>query len=212
MDEFYLEINVILFLEWIIGQGQKYNLQINYESEKKDILLIKNSNIRGKIIYYGNGIFEEELTNVHTNENIFYLHFQFVHFKHAITLFKEMANCAIEAVNKPQVRVLLCCSGGLTTTLFASKMSELAILENLPYEISATGYPKLFELADQYDVIMFAPQISYLLTEAKERLENKKVLMIPTQIFATNDFSKALKLIYDLFKEKDEISISDYLK
>lgn len=59
-----------------------------------------------------------------------FIFFQLTHFNHAVELFKEMINCALEATNRPQIRVLLCCSGGLTTTLFASKMQELAKLEN----------------------------------------------------------------------------------
>ena len=29
MDEFYLEINSIFYLKWIVIQGKKYNLKIN---------------------------------------------------------------------------------------------------------------------------------------------------------------------------------------
>lgn len=202
MDEFYQEVNAIFYLKWVIIQGKKYNLQIEFEDERQDIVIIKNNYVKGKIIYYGNGIFEEELTDLQTNKKIFYLHFQLTHFNHAIELFKEMANCAIKVTNKSQINVLLCCSGGLTTTLFASKMSELALLENFPYKISATGYTKLYEIADEYDVIILAPQVGYLLPQAKRRLNNKKVFTMPTRIFATNDFSGAFKLINDLIEKK----------
>lgn len=205
MDEFYQEINAIFYLKWVIIQGEKYNLQIEFEDEKQNTVIIKNDYVEGKIIYYGNGIFEEELTNRQTNEKIFYLHFQLTHFNHAIELFKEMVNCAIKANNKPQIRVLLCCSGGLTTTLFASKMSELAMLENLPYQISATGYTRLYEIASEYDVIILAPQVGYLLPQVKHRLDNKIIFTIPTRIFATSDFSGALKLIHVLFESMDNM-------
>lgn len=198
MDEFYQEINAMIYLRWIIGQGKKYNLKIDFENENQNTVIIKNNNVIGRIIYYGNGIFEEELTDCRTGEKIFYLHFQLEHFNHAIEMFNEMINCAIEVINKPRVRILLCCSGGLTTSLFASRMAELAVLEKLPYEISAIGYAGLFDIAKEYDIILLAPQVSYLLSQVKQRLLGKKVLMIPIRIFATNDFSGALKLIKDI--------------
>lgn len=205
MDEFYQEINAIFYLKWIIIQGEKYNLQIEFKDEREDTVIIKNNYVEGKIIYYGNGIFEEELVDCQTDKKIFYLHFRLTHFNHAIEFFKEMVNCAIKPNNSYQISVLLCCSGGLTTTLFASKMSELALLENFPYKISATGYTKLYEIADKYDVIILAPQIGYLLPEVKHRLDNKKIFTIPTRIFATNDFSGAFKLINVLLEKKDDI-------
>ena len=117
---------------------------------------------------------------------------------------KGIFDCALEATNRPQIRVLLCCSGGLTTTLFASKMQELAKLENLSYEIFATGYSRLFEIANDYDIILIAPQVAYMLPQAKRRLPDKEVVTIPTRIFATNDYSGALKIIYDWYQNKEE--------
>ena len=192
MDEFYQEINAIFYLKWIMIQGEKYNLQIKYADEKQNVVIIKNEAVEGKIIYYSDGIFEQELIDCQNHKKIFYLHFRLTHLNHAVELFKD----------RPQLRILLCCSGGLTTSLFASKMLELAEFENLPYEISAVGYARLFEIADDYDVIMLAPQVSYLLPQVKCRLENKEILTIPVRIFATNNFSGALKLISDIFENK----------
>ena len=202
MDEFYHEINAIFYLKWIMLQGKKYNLQTKYADRKQTVVIVKNNAVEGKIIYYGNGIFEQELIDCQNHKKIFYLHFRLTHMNHAVELFKEMAKCAVDAVNRPQFRILLCCSGGLTTSLFASKMLELAEFENLPYEISAVGYARLFEIANEYDVIMLAPQVSYLLPQVKCRLENKEILTIPVRIFATNNFSGALKLISDIFENK----------
>lgn len=138
MDEFLQGINASIYLKWILMQNNHYSLNIKVDDNDNNTIIISNEIVIGKIIYYGKGIFEEELNDRQTKEKIFYLHFQLTHFNHAVELFKEMINCALEATNRPQIRVLLCCSGGLTTTLFASKMQELAKLENLSYEIFAT--------------------------------------------------------------------------
>ena len=88
--------------------------------------------------------------------------------------------------------------------VIASKMQELAKLENLSYEIFATGYSRLFEIANDYDIILIAPQVAYMLPQAKRRLPDKEVVTIPTRIFATNDYSGALKIIYDWYQNKEE--------
>lgn len=204
MDEFLQGINASIYLKWILMQNNHYSLNIKVDDNDNNTIIISNEIVIGKIIYYDKGIFEEELNDRQTKEKIFYLHFQLTHFNHAVELFKEMINCALEATNRPQIRVLLCCSGGLTTTLFASKMQELAKLENLSYEIFATGYSRLFEIANDYDIILIAPQVAYMLPQAKRRLPDKEVVTIPTRIFATNDYSGALKIIYDWYQNKEE--------
>ena len=52
-------------------------------------------------------------TYLHTDE--FYLHFQMKNMKHALELFNEMLEIIQTLVNRPQVKILLSCSGGLTT-------------------------------------------------------------------------------------------------
>ena len=54
------------------------------------------------------------------------------------------------------------------------------------------------------DIILIAPQVAYMLPQAKRRLPDKEVVTIPTRIFATNDYSGALKIIYDWYQNKEE--------
>ena len=206
MDEFLQEINATVYIKWILLQNGKDGLVIKADLHDNNTIIIENDVVTGKIIFYGNAIFEEELTDRQTNDKIFYLHFQLTYLNHAVELFKEMINCAKEVTNRPSVQVLLCCSGGLTTTLFAYRMQELAKLENLPYEIEATGYSRLFEIANEYDIILLAPQVGYMLPQAKRRLPCKEVLVIPARVFATNDFSGALKLVSNWYQNKEEMS------
>lgn len=204
MDNFLQDINVVIYFKWILMQDSFYDLSIKLDENDTNTIIISSEMVVGKIIFYGKGIIEEELNDRQTGERIFYLHFQLTHFNHAVELFKEMLYCALEAINKPLVRVLLCCSGGLTTTLFASKMQALAELEGLPYEISATGYSRLFEIGNDYDIILIAPQVAYMLPQAKRRLPKREVLTIPTKVFATNNYSEALKLVYNWYQDKED--------
>ena len=199
-DEFYQELNAIFYLKWITYQGRKYNLNSRFDINDGNCVLIENDKVEGKVIYYGDSIFEEILVDRDTKEKIFYLHFQLKHLNHATMLFNEMARCAMNTINQRQRTVLLCCSGGLTTTLFANTLTELAKLKNLPYKIGAIGYAKLYDVANDYELILLAPQVGYLLPEIKNKLKDKQVLMIPIQIFATSNFSDALKLIENSLK------------
>lgn len=59
--------------------------------------------------------------NKRTDEMAFYLHFQFKTLNHAISLFEEMDQCIQKMVNQPICRLLLCCSGGMTTAFLQIK-------------------------------------------------------------------------------------------
>ena len=116
MDEFYLEINSIFYLKWIVNQGKKYNLKIKFENDNEDTIIIKYNDIEAMIKYYGDGIFEQKIINCLNNDVVFYLHFKLKYLNHAIKLFEDMIDCIFEVANRPFVSILLCCSGGLTTT------------------------------------------------------------------------------------------------
>ena len=63
---------------------------------------------------------------------------------------------------KQKTKVLLCCSGGLTTSYFAREINEANKLLKNAIEVSAVGYNQLYQIGKQFDIIFLAPQISYL--------------------------------------------------
>lgn len=147
-------------------------------------------------------IIELCVTNLISGKNEFYLHFQMQNLKHAIDLFHEMEESIHKLINRPQVKVLLSCTGGLTTSYFAEKLQEAAELLKLDFQISATSYNNLFKEGKNYDVILLAPQISYMLAKVKDILKDKIVLNILAQYFATYDVTNTLIMINDAKKEK----------
>ena len=58
---------------------------------------------------------------------------------------------------------------------------------NFNYEAEAVAYTKIYEVADDYDVVLLAPQISYMLPQIQKMLEQQIVLTIPAKIFGTYD-------------------------
>lgn len=199
MDEFYQEINSLFYLKWIVMQNNYTDLKIAFSSDDENTINIEAQNIKAQIKYHGKGLFEQIIINCSNDEVVFYLHFQLLHLNHAITLFNDMMHCIMEIIEQPFVKVLLCCSGGLSTSLFANKMNCLAKRKKMSCQIDAAGYLKLETLKDDYKVIMLAPQIGYLLPQIKKLLPDKQIIVIPTKIFAMNDYVGALMLIKEKF-------------
>ncbi|MCD7807798.1 MAG: ROK family protein, partial [Erysipelotrichaceae bacterium] len=165
-------------------------------------IIIESENSYSQIIFNSMNIIELCVTNLITGKNEFYLHFQMQNLKHATDLFHEMEECIRKLINRPQVKILLSCTGGLTTSYFAEKLQEASDLLKLNYQVSATSYNNLFKEGKNYDVILLAPQISYMLAKVQDILKDKIVLNIPAQYFATYDVTNTFRMINDSRKDK----------
>ena len=189
MDTFLRDINTLIYFKYILSlslQGIKIT-----QGSNEDELLLDTPFVKGKVTKYKNNVIEEEVISKDKEEVLFYIHFQMANMKHALDLLKEMIDCIYESYNEPIGKILLCCSGGMTTTLYAHNMQKLAKMEHLNYSIDACGFNLLYEIGEDYDVILLAPEVAYLLAEAKSHL-SVKVEAIPTKYFARNDYHHAL--------------------
>lgn len=207
MDEFLRDISVSVFKEWILFQ--KYNeYQINFNQEDPDKIYITTEYGNGTIIFNDYNIIEFQVINTLNNETEFYLHFQMKTMKHALELFYEMLDCLKKLVHRPITKILLSCSGGLTTSFFASKMNDAARLLFLNYHVEAIGYNQLFDVGNDYDIIMLAPQISFMHAKVQEILSNQIVINIPPQVFAKYDVGKMIAIMKEAFDNKKNDSLS----
>lgn len=193
MDEFLREIYTDVFKQWILFQ-QRENLQI-FLSEDKDIITIKNKYSESSVCFYEQSIIEFTVHNIYKNAVEFYLHYQIKNMKHAIELFNEMLMSINQLKNKPMLRVLLSCTGGLTTGYFADRINEVTKLLNMDIHVDAISYNNLYKVGEEYDMILLAPQISYMYAKTREILKNQIVLKIPPVIFAKYDVKKVLSFI-----------------
>lgn len=174
------------FKQWVLTQtSPNYKLFISEKDE--NVIVIETSYCRGEVTFFPMDIIQLYVLNLVVNRHVFYLHFQMHTLEHAMKLFDEMLECVQELTAKPPVKVLLSCTSGLTTGFFAQKLNESAQLLSLNYEFSAVSYSNLYQTAGQYDIILLAPQISYIYDTAKKILHNKKVCKIPPKTFATYD-------------------------
>lgn len=203
MDDYLREIQTLIFRKWIFMQDRDYYDLYQSETDK-DAIIIENDYCYSYVTFNPQSIIELCVMNKTTNEMAFYLHFQFKTLKHAISLFNEMDECIKKMFNQPICRILLCCSGGMTTAFFADKIKNGIKLLNLNMEVAATSYQKLYNEGQNYDVILLAPQVSYVKLQVEKVFKNKIVLKIPTQIFASYNVGALITFIEESLKRGEK--------
>lgn len=152
----------------------------------------------------GNIIVEFNIISNKDNSVKFYLHFELNDENHAKQLYDEMVETLIGLKDEKTIRVLLSCSAGLTTAMFADNLNSTANMLGLDYQFNAVPYTNIYEEVENYDVILIAPQIGYMFKRLKESLPDKLVLQIPTAVFASYDALSALKFVQDELSSYNE--------
>ena len=203
MDDYLREIQTAIFRKWISNQKRDYYYLYPSETDP-DAIIIENEYCYSYVTFNPQCIIELCVMNKRTDEMAFYLHFQFKTLKHAISLFEEMDQCIQKMVNQPICRLLLCCSGGMTTAFFADKIKNGIKVLNLNMEVAATSYQKIYNVAQNYDVILLAPQVSYVKLQVEKVFKNKLVLKIPTQIFASYNVGALITFVEESIKNKEK--------
>lgn len=199
MDDFLSDIYTEVFKEWILTmKSGKYRVALKEGND--NIVIITTPYSYTEIIFNAYNIIEFSVTNKINDKVEFYLHFQMKTLKHAMELFEEMLETVHQFVYKPKMKILLSCTGGLTTGYFAEKLTEANEMLALDYEFDAVPYGSVYEAGQNYDMILLAPQIGYMQPKIQEILSNKIVVRIPSGIFAKYDVVSLLQLIQ---KEKN---------
>ena len=184
IDDFFKEVYCQVYKLWILNY-QKEGCRIY--SRADDQVMIETEYGLGSVMFHPLNIMELTVIHKSTQKIELYLHFQMKNFKHAVDLFYELIDTIEKLMNQPKIKILLSCSGGLTTMFFAEKINEASNIMNFNYEAEAVAYTKIYEVADDYDVVLLAPQISYMLPQIQKMLEQQIVLTIPAKIFGTYD-------------------------
>lgn len=191
MDEFLREINVAILREWIIFQYHK-SWQI---SKDDDNLIIEAEYGIGHVNFYEDSIIELNVIEKETQEMSFFIHFQMNSFHHAVGLLKEMTECLQTMSQHKKTKILLSCTSGLTTGFFAEKLQEGAELLNKDFVFDAVAYSELFDVAKDHDVILLAPQVSYMQSKVQGILKNKMVLTLSSALFGKYDVANTFQFI-----------------
>lgn len=102
-------------------------------------------------------------------------------------------------------KIYLFCSQGMSTSLLAQKMQNVADAHKLPIEVKAFPHGKLQEIVDTLnpDCILLGPQVKYLYEETVERFKDidAPISVIDSADYGMMDGEKVLKKAIVLIKK-----------
>lgn len=208
MNGFYDNLNGLLFYEWIVlnkKEYEKHHVQILCRDDKEcRIIFFESEEKFGKVtLWPENNVVEEQLFRKKDGSSAFYLHFEIANLGQCRYLFLEFYHCLVKRNSGKKFQVLICCTGGLTSCLYAAKLQELADLKRYNIHIDATAFVYLPKRYTHYDLIFLAPQVAH--QAAKVRLEVPKKIPVkninPTD-YATLDLNYTFNQICDLATAK----------
>ncbi len=190
MNEFYEDLMYPFVRGWL------QNYQDMIVCQKCCSLCIQGDKNKGTIQFHEDNIVELSIKDNQTKESLFYLHFQ-MHDMNSVlkqfhTFFQYLTQPYVEhqklGIRDPKIKkILLSCSGGLTSSYFAYSIQEMMNQKHIDIQVDAVAYSDIDSVADKYDMILLAPQIGYMLADYKRKYGNK-VMTIESIDFATSNF------------------------
>lgn len=184
-----MRVTTLEFKEWVKSQAKNFT----YVSEPHEHFTYNSNKCRAEIGFYYNDIVELE---VKTNDNkpVYYLHFQV----HSLNTAKQYLSDMLEALNnyekKQPYEILICCSNGATSSFFAEKLNKAESILDFGYHFTGCGYATLYQKADNFNMVVIAPQLAYRYKEILERLGDK-VKKVPAKVFASYKVKNMLDFI-----------------
>ncbi|NLC54920.1 MAG: PTS sugar transporter subunit IIB [Erysipelothrix sp.] len=102
------------------------------------------------------------------------------------------------------VNVLLVCSGGMSTSILVKRMEKAAEDRGVEAKIWSEGTGVSDDIVKTADVVLLAPQIRFLLSEMKKKLEGKiPVELIDMRVYGTMNGEKALDFALEVMEKFD---------
>ena len=100
-------------------------------------------------------------------------------------------------------RIYLFCSAGMSTSLVARRMQEVADKHSLPVEVKAFPDNKIDIIVEEFhpDIILLGPQVKFKLEETASKYEPKGAV-IDLEDYGKVDGERILKRAIKILKEK----------
>lgn len=202
MNEFYHSLDGTFFYRWVVlneKEYKKHNIDIlvkeDYDSH---IIFFESEEKFGRVIVWFHDVIELQLFRKEDGSSCFYLHFEINNIGQCQYLFREFYHCLVKRTSGRRFRVLVCCTGGLTSCLFAAKLQELVDLKRYNIHLDATAYCYLKERYDTYDLILMAPQVAHHVPVILRNItRNIPVKNINAMEYATLNLDYTFDLICD---------------
>lgn len=83
------------------------------------------------------------------------------------------------------MRIILCCSQGMSSSIFVRAMRKEIQEKNLDFTVASIGLFELKKYIDKADLVLLAPQVKYAFKEISEMSKNYN---IPTILISESDY------------------------
>ena len=177
-----------------------------------DAVRITAEGVNGSVGFYhldDSDVVELRLEDADSGDSIFFLHFEMKDLERAKQLFQEMVEALGEELSQETTHVLLCCTCGITTTYFATKLNERAEELGLRYDFCAKSLDEAKRSGNDYAAVLLAPQVGYERDAVAEACPDAVVIELPGKIFGSYDADGALRLVVDALEGAHSAETAD---
>lgn len=99
------------------------------------------------------------------------------------------------------MKILLVCSEGTSTSLVVSKMEVAVKEQGKDHEIKAVSSGEAKLIGKEYDVILFGPQVKFMVKNMKKLFPAIPIDSIPTVMYGRVDGAGVLKHAEETFEK-----------
>ena len=102
-------------------------------------------------------------------------------------------------------KIYLFCSAGMSTSLLASKMQNVANQHKLPIEVEAFQYAELDKIVEERnpDCILLGPQVKFMLKEVQAKFDKKTPVDVINSVdYGSMNGEKVLKTAIKMIKAR----------
>lgn len=198
-----------VFQNWL----KKYDLDKNIEPsiyDDRKIYQIVYKEFLGELIVWHNLIVEEIITNQKTRQQKYYLHYK-INNKIAVDKLVESFKWRMFNINRQNFvikkdnqfrKILLCCSSGLTSSLFVMKLNDFCKEQGINYCFKASNIFDKEALNKEYDLLLMAPQVQHY-TKGLANIFNQHILNIDPNDYGQYNCNNIIAKIQEIFYNQE---------
>jgi len=184
--------------QFFIDHTIKITLAVNDTDPDYTMLKLIYGNIKGIITVWDNGIIEEEIATVDTNDLIYYLHFLLEddeHFKRSIKRFNHIF---CRKVDERPYTIAIC--GDSSSSLFTALANEFVELTNLNLNFITIS---LTELSDNCDIdfLYLIPQLAPYQETIMSLADGIPIDVITPLIYGSYNVSQLITVCLDQLEQ-----------
>lgn len=200
-DEFYLEVYREIFFRWIIVNAKQYQKDqitcyVTVQNDKTKTICFETHKVKGTMTIWFNNIVEEEIIRPSDQKLLFYLHFTIMNLSQCCHLFNEFYQTIVKHTQQKELKIALCCTGGLSTSVFIEEMQQVCELENIHFQLVSLSLNQLYQNYQEYDALYLAPQIAHMEPEILALTKHQIPLYcIDATLFATKNYRGIIQVI-----------------